>query len=110
MGGGWGVRVDMFNKYFVHFEDSPFYILPESLALNGSIEMLTDVGTVDDFMIIEGGPLDGLQCGEKMWIIFDAKSPPYYDVQFLVIGKKNFQLFFWWSPNYLFIKFKINKR
>jgi hypothetical protein len=47
-----------------------------------------DMGAaVDDFMIVEGGPLDGLQCGEKMWIIFDAKSPPYYDVQFLVIGK-----------------------
>ena len=69
-------------------KDSPFYILPESLTLNGSIEMLNaEMGAaVDDFMIVEGGPLDGLQCGEKMWIIFDAKSPPYYDVQFLVIG------------------------
>ena len=75
-------------KLFFLLKDSPFFILPESLALNGSIEMLnTELGVADDFMIIEGGPLDGLQCGEKMWIIFDAKSPPYYDVQFLVIGE-----------------------
>jgi hypothetical protein len=38
-------------------------------------------------MVIEGGPLDGLQCGEKMWIIFDSNSAPYFDSQFLVVGK-----------------------
>jgi hypothetical protein len=37
-------------------------------------------------MVIEGGPLDGLQCGEKMWIIFDSNSAPYFDSQFLVVG------------------------
>ncbi len=41
-------------------------------------------------MVIEGGPLDGLQCGEKMWIIFDSNSAPYFDSQFLVVGMYHF--------------------
>ena len=39
------------------------------------------------YKVLEGGPLEGIQCGEKMWILFDAETPPYYDVQFRVIGK-----------------------
>jgi len=37
------------------------------------------------YTVIEGGPLEGIQCGEKMWILFDAKTPPYHDVQFSVV-------------------------
>lgn len=40
-----------------------------------------------EYKVVEGGPLDGVQCGEKMWVIFDTQSPPYFDVQFLVTGK-----------------------
>ena len=42
------------------------------------------------YSITEGGPLEGIQVGEKMWILFDAKTPPYYDVQFKVFGMKAF--------------------
>ena len=69
------------------FLDSPFYIYPELLT-SRSVEMIPDV-VMDDYMVVEGGPLDGLQCGEKMWIIFDAQSAPYYDVQFVVVDDNN---------------------
>ncbi len=39
------------------------------------------------YTIVEGGPLEGIQCGEKMWILLDAKTPPYYDVQFSVLDQ-----------------------
>jgi hypothetical protein len=40
----------------------------------------------DDSGVIEGGPLEGVQCGEKMWLVVDINSMPYVDAQFLVTG------------------------
>ena len=72
------------------YKDSPFYVLPE-LLVSKSMEVLNEIGP-EDYMVIEGGPLDGLQCGEKMWIIFDAQSTPYYDAQFLVVDDCNYPI------------------
>jgi hypothetical protein len=47
----------------------------------------SDAVISNQYKAVEGGPLDGIQCGEKMWVIFDTQSPPYFDVQFLVTGK-----------------------
>jgi hypothetical protein len=59
--------------------------MPELLA-SRSVETISDLNCPDEFAVIEGGPLDGLQCGEKMWIVFDSQTAPYYDSQFLVSG------------------------
>ncbi len=50
-------------------------------------EMEADDKLISIYDIVEGGPIDGIQCGEKMWILFDVKTPPYYDIQFKVFGK-----------------------
>ena len=74
----------------IQIKDSPFYLLPETLTCQSSqVISEADVGAsgsrVEDFAIIEGGPLEGVQCGEKMWIIFDQlQSQPYTDALFLV--------------------------
>jgi hypothetical protein len=59
-----------------------------------SIEILSDIVTEsnDDEFVLEGGPLDGLQCGEKMWIIFDIKCEPYFDLQFAIIDDNNISI------------------
>lgn len=44
---------------------------------------------LDEYTVIEGGPLEGVQCGEKFWIILDSQSIPYADSQFLVIDDTN---------------------
>ena len=41
----------------------------------------------NDDLVMEGGPIENVQCSEKMWIIYDAQASQYYDLQFLVIGK-----------------------
>lgn len=74
----------------IQIKDSPFYLLPELLA-SRSVETISEMnGSSEDVTapaVIEGGPLDGLQCGEKMWIVVDSQTAPYYDAQFLVSGK-----------------------
>ena len=45
-----------------------------------------------DYMVVEGGPMEGLQCGEKMWIILDAQTAPYNDIEFKVTGLFSFLL------------------
>jgi hypothetical protein len=67
------------------FEGSPFVVLPDILV-SRSLETLSEAA-FDDYMIVEGGPLDGLQCGEKMWIILDAQTAPFKDIEFQVAGK-----------------------
>ena len=74
-------------------KDSPFFVSPD-MVCSKSLEMVSeDLSSMRDqvvsneYKVVEGGPLDGIQCGEKMWVIFDTQSPPYYDVQFLVTGK-----------------------
>lgn len=71
------------------------------MVCSKSLEMLSeDLSSMSDqpmsteYKAVEGGPLDGIQCGEKMWIIFDTQTPPYYDVQFLVIGEYNLKNYF----------------
>lgn len=56
--------------------------------MSRSLETLSEAA-LDDYAIVEGGPLDGLQCGEKMWIILDAQTPPFKDVQFQVTDNSN---------------------
>ena len=87
----------------IQIKDSPFCLMPDMLetksyeTMPGALVTSDGVSggggssscaanTTSDYMVIEGGPLDGLQCGEKMWIIFDAHSTPYIDSQFLVFG------------------------
>ncbi len=55
------------------------------ISVSRSLETLSEAA-FDDYMIVEGGPLDGLQCGEKMWIIIDAQTAPFIDIQFQVTG------------------------
>jgi hypothetical protein len=93
----------------VQILDSPFHLLSEPLPpavaaklsgepVSGSgsglgSEITSGTGgasvstTSEDYTIIEGGPLEGVQCGEKMWIILDPQTAPYTDAQFLVNGK-----------------------
>ena len=70
----------------LQIKGSPFFILPDTLV-SRSLETLSEAA-LEDYAIVEGGPLDGLQCGEKMWIILDAQTPPFTDVQFQVTGKQ----------------------
>jgi hypothetical protein len=64
---------------------------------------LNDSIASTEYKVVEGGPLDGIQCGEKMWVIFDTQSPPYFDVQFLVTGKMIFKF-----NSIIFVTFKNN--
>ena len=78
----WKFSLKNFN--FLHQIDSPFYLHSELLS-SKSGELFSD-SISDGYTIIEGGPLEGVQCGEKMWLILDAQSVPYSDLQFLVTG------------------------
>ena len=70
----------------IQIKDSPFYLLPELLA-SRSVETISEMmNGSEEVTVVEGGPLDGLQCGEKMWIVVDSQTSPYYDAQFLVAG------------------------
>lgn len=70
----------------MQIKDSPFYLLPELLA-SRSVETISEMmNGSEEVTVVEGGPLDGLQCGEKMWIVVDSQTSPYYDAQFLVSG------------------------
>lgn len=62
--------------------------MPELLA-SRSVDSISEMNGADELAVIEGGPLDGLQCGEKMWIVVDCQTVPYYDTQFLVSGNNN---------------------
>lgn len=53
--------------------------------MSRSLETLSEAA-IDDYMIVEGGPIDGVQCAEKMWIILDAQTAPFKDIQFQVTG------------------------
>lgn len=75
----------------IQIKDSPFNVVPELLA-SRSVEMMSADLLADEFAVIEGGPLDGLQCGEKMWIIFDSQTAPYFDGQFLVSDDNNYPI------------------
>lgn len=72
----------------IQIKDSPFYLMPELLA-SRSVDSISEMNGADELAVIEGGPLDGLQCGEKMWIVVDCQTVPYYDTQFLVSGNNN---------------------
>ena len=61
---------------------SPF-VVERDANISRSLENLSEVA-LDDYMVVEGGPLEGLQCNEKMWIILDAQSAPYNDVEFKI--------------------------
>jgi hypothetical protein len=67
------------------FLDSPFTLIPETMQKSQSFEMLPEI-ELTGYTVIEGGPLDGVQCGEKMWLVIDANIAPYFDAQFLIIG------------------------
>jgi hypothetical protein len=72
----------------IQIRDSPFQLLPK-MSSSKSAEMIsqgTRSSPLHDFTIIEGGPLEGVQCGEKMWIILDPQTLPYTDAQFLING------------------------
>lgn len=73
----------------IQIKDSPFYLMPELLA-SRSVDSISELNGADELAVIEGGPLDGLQCGEKMWIVVDCQTAPYYDSQFLVSGNNLF--------------------
>lgn len=73
-------------------------VCSKSLEMLGN-ELASNINNSDavisnQYKAVEGGPLDGIQCGEKMWVIFDTQSPPYFDVQFLVTGKFIFHFYF----------------
>ncbi|CAF0722221.1 unnamed protein product, partial [Brachionus calyciflorus] len=74
----------------VPIKDSPFQILPEFLMAK-SIENISDILN-EDIAVMEGGPIENIQSGEKMWIIYDAQSSQYSDLQFLVIDESNFPI------------------
>ncbi len=81
----------IFNE--VQIRDSPFHVIPEVSEADTSLAKQFVDNDADDklpsmYKITEGGPLEGIQCGEKMWILFDAQTPPYYDVQFRVLGNQ----------------------
>lgn len=88
----------------IQIKGSPFIITHDTLVtqlLDNLSEITVPQGTnttqggvstsgnnliaLDDYMIVEGGPIDGLQCGEKMWIILDAQTAPYNDIEFKVV-------------------------
>jgi hypothetical protein len=81
----------------IQIRNSPYHLLPEMLSSSKSAEAVSEEGAasgsgttssspLDDFTVIEGGPLEGVQCGEKMWIILDPQTLPYADAQFLING------------------------
>lgn len=66
------------------FLDSPFVVLPEyAIAKTQDLCEMSD----DEISAIEGGPIESIQCSEKMWLIYDIHSTQYSDVQFFITGK-----------------------
>lgn len=40
----------------------------------------------NEISVIEGGPIENIQCSEKMWLIYDIHTSVYSDVHFVITG------------------------